>query len=71
MTSAYATTRLTVGVTQYLGLDVDYSYYQSDFANTSLLVPGMPDQFERHSLRVSARLWAPLLTRTRRLNAAR
>jgi hypothetical protein len=71
VTSAYATTRLTVGVTQYLGLDVDYSYYQSDFANASLLVPGMPDQFERHSLRVSARLWAPLLTRTRRLNAAR
>lgn len=71
VTSAYATTRLTVGVTQYLGLDVDYSYYQSDFANPTLLVPGMPDQFERHSVRVSARLWAPLLTRTRRLNAAR
>lgn len=70
-TSYYATTGLTVGVTQYLGLDVDYSYYQSDFASASLLVPGVPNQFERQTLRVSARLWAPLLTRTRRLNAAR
>jgi hypothetical protein len=69
--SYYTATGLTVGVTSYLGLDVNYSYYQSEFANTSLLIPGMPDQFERHSLRVSARLWVPLLTRTRRLNAAR
>ena len=70
-TSYYATTGLTVGVTAYLGLDVSYSYYESDFAGASLLVPGVPDRFARQSLRVSARLWAPLLTRTRRLNAAR
>jgi hypothetical protein len=70
-TSYYGTTGLTVGATRYLGLDVNYSYYRSDFASASLLIPGVPDRFERHSLRVSARLWAPLLTRTRRLNAAR
>ncbi len=70
-TSYYGSTGLTVGVTQHLGLDVDYSYYRSDFASAALLVPGVLDHFERQSLRVSARLWAPLLNRTRRLNAAR
>ncbi len=70
-TSHYRTAGLTVGLAQYLGVDVTYAEYQSDFGSASLLTPGVPNHFQGRSVRASIRLWAPLLTRVRRLNVAR
>ena len=69
-TSTYASTGVTVGLTRNLGVSVTYAYFRSDFATPVLLAPGVPDQFDRQSLRASVRLWAPLISRVRRPNAA-
>jgi hypothetical protein len=67
----YSTTGATFGVTQYLGFDVTYSYFRSKFETTALLAPGVPDEFQRQSVRASVRLWAPLIYRVGRTNVAR
>ncbi len=70
-TSYYGTTGVTVGVTQYLGVDVNYSYYRSSFDTAVFLSTGVPDDFGRQSVRASVRVWVPLIHRARRSNAAR
>jgi hypothetical protein len=69
--SYYGRTGVTFGLTRYLGLDLNYSYYRSTFATAALLSPGVPDHFDRQSVRASARLWLPLIHRVGRANAAR
>jgi hypothetical protein len=68
--SYYASAGVTIGLTQYLGLDVRYAFLRADFDAPALLVPGLAAHFDRQSLRASIRLWAPLFNRTRRANAA-
>jgi len=50
---------------------VKYAYYRSAFGTTTLLAPGVPDHFNRQSVRASVRLWVPLIQRVRRTNVAR
>ncbi len=62
---------LQFALTRLLALGVGYSYYQYQFDSGVPLPRGMLPRMERQSVRVSLDLWAPLVTRARRPNAAR
>ena len=57
---------LSVAVTRYINSGVSYAWYQHEFRNGLLLAPGLPDDFERHSVRAFVSVWAPLFQRPRR-----
>jgi len=67
----YGTLQLNYAVTRYLGLGVDYSYYRYSFDQGVALPPGITAERDRQSVRASLILWAPLLQRGRRPDAAR
>lgn len=61
----------TTGLTRYLALAVTYSFYRYSFGSSAVLPVGLPSDFDRHSVEASLNVWAPLLQRVRRANAAR
>jgi hypothetical protein len=54
-----------------MNLGITYSYYQQRFDEGAQLAVGLPASAERHSVRATVGLWAPLFQRTRRNNASR
>ena len=60
------TAALTVGVTRNVGSGVTYSYYRQVFGDRATLAPGLPNDFERHSIRVFVSVWVPLYQSARR-----
>jgi hypothetical protein len=66
MESYGAAASLTVALTRHVNTGVTYSYYHHQFAETVVLAPGFPNDFERRSLRAFVSVWVPLFQRTRR-----
>lgn len=64
-------TGVTFGLTRALGLALDYTFYHYAFQAGALLPQGLPREMNRQSLTASLSLWAPLVHRARRPNAAR
>jgi hypothetical protein len=67
----FAMAGLTYGMTRLIGLGVDYVYYRYTFASSVVLPTGLAEWADRQTFLVSTKLWLPLLTRTRRVNATR
>ena len=67
----YGLAGVTYGMTRLMGLGVDYVYYRYNFENGVILPGGLAQWADRQTLLVSAKLWLPLLTRTRRVNVTR
>lgn len=66
-----AASGITFGLSRYVGLGVDYSYYRYAFDGGALLPAGLPSELGRHSVQSSLNLWAPLVSRARRADASR
>jgi hypothetical protein len=64
--SHYASAGVVIGFGRHIGVDVTYAHFRSRFNSGALLAPGVPTQFDRHTLRVAMNVWAPLLYRARR-----
>jgi hypothetical protein len=62
---------LRVDASRTVSVGLDYAYYRALFASGVPLPPGFARQSDRQSVRVYVSLWAPLMSRGRRPNAAR
>jgi hypothetical protein len=62
---------LGIAVTRNLALSLDYVFYRSRFAAPMFVGSDVTPLFDRHSVRLSLRAWAPLLQRGRRDGATR
>jgi hypothetical protein len=73
--SGTASAGVLYGITEDLGVNVDYSFYRYWFDNSVVLPPNALREMNRQALRVSLSLWVPLLhsvgINTRSDNAAR
>ena len=69
--SSSASASLNYGITRYVGLGVQYTYYYSSYESGVDLPPGWLRNLDRQSISANVNLWAPLMTRTRRPNASR
>jgi hypothetical protein len=69
--SYFGSAGLRVDASQTVSVGLDYSYYRSRFASGVELPAGFPAQSGVQSVRVYMSLWAPLMSRGRRPNAAR
>jgi hypothetical protein len=54
-----------------MNVGVDYAYYKYVFDPLIQLEPGVPRDVNRQSIRAHVSVWAPLMNKTRRLNASR
>jgi hypothetical protein len=64
--TAQAAATVRYGITRFMSLGVTYSYYQQRFDEGAQLSVGTPASAERHSVRATVGLWAPLFQRVRR-----
>ena len=62
---------LSAALNRYMNVGVDYTYYRYRFDEDFALDAGVPRNLDRQSIRGHLTLWAPILNRTRRPNAAR
>jgi hypothetical protein len=62
---------LRVDASRTVSVGLDYAYYRSRFASGVQLPPGFAPQSDHQSVRAYVSLWAPLISRGRRPNAAR
>jgi hypothetical protein len=69
--TAQASATLSYALTRFMNLGLIYSYYQQRFDERAVLSAGVPASAERHSVRATVSLWAPLFQRTRRTDASR
>jgi hypothetical protein len=69
--SVYAMSGLSIALNRYSALSFDYYLYRYDFADSEVLLPGMPPEVTRQSVRASISLWAPVFVRSGRRNATR
>ena len=69
--SSSASASLHYGISRYLGVGVQYTYYYSSYEAGVDLPFGWPRTLDRQSFSANVNLWAPLMTRTRRPNASR
>ncbi len=65
------TAGLTYGLTRNVGLGVNYSYYRYAFGQSAVLPAGYDRKLDRQGVRAYITLWAPLVHRARRADAAR
>jgi len=71
LVSSSASASMNYGITRYLGVGVQYTYYYSSYESGVNLPLGWPRTLDRQSFSANVNLWAPLMTRTRRPNASR
>jgi hypothetical protein len=71
LSTSTASASLQYGITRYLGVGVQYTYYYSSYEAGVDLPFGWPRTLDRQSFSANVNLWAPLMTRTRRPNASR
>lgn len=69
--ATYADAYLGYTVQRHISVSVSYAYYRHRFDAGATLPSDFVNQFDRHSVRASVSLWAPLIQRARRTNAAR
>ena len=62
---------LSYAVARFMNVGVTYSYYHHRFDAGVALPAGIPGSLDRHGVRGSVSLWAPLMSRVRRPNASR
>ena len=62
---------LSIALTRYLDLGVDYTIYRYRFGSAAVLPIGVPRDVERQSISAHIDVWAPLYSRARRNNASR
>jgi hypothetical protein len=62
---------LSTALNRFTNIGVDYAYYKYVFDPSIPLDPGVPRDVNRQSIRAHVSFWAPLLNKTRRLNASR
>lgn len=62
---------LVVGLTRFLGMRVDYSYDRYTFDDVTVIPTSLVGDIQRHSLRATVELWAPVFYRRGRINATR
>jgi hypothetical protein len=62
---------LSAALNRHMNVGVDFTYYTYRFDEDFALDAGVPRNLDRRSLRGHLTLWAPILNRTRRPNAAR
>lgn len=55
------TASMIYALTQLLGFDVSYSYFDYNFAENAALPPGVRPRFDRNSVRAGFTLWLPLI----------
>jgi hypothetical protein len=64
--AVHAAATLSYAVTRFMNLGVTYAFYQQQFDEGVQLSVGNPRSAERHSVRATVGLWAPLFQRARR-----
>ena len=64
--TAQGAATLSYALTRFMNLGVTYFYYRQRFDEGAVLSVGVPASAERHSVRATVSLWAPLFERTRR-----
>ena len=62
---------LGYALTRHVNLSLSYLYYRHRFDQGVVLPPDFANTFNRHSVRASVSVWAPLFQRGRRSNATR
>ena len=62
---------VSYGITRYVAVGVDYSYYRYQFEAGTVLPLGFSQRMDRQGVRAHVSLWAPLVHRARRPDAAR
>jgi hypothetical protein len=67
----FASSGLRVDASRIVSVGFNYAYYRYRFASGVQLPPGVGTQNDRQSAQVYVSLWAPLMSRGRRPNAAR
>jgi opacity protein-like surface antigen len=55
------TASMIYALTQLVGLDVSYSYFDYNFEQNASLPPGLRPRFDRNSVRAGVTLWLPLI----------
>jgi hypothetical protein len=65
------TAGVSYAFTRHLAVGLDYSFYHYEFAQGAVVPLGFNQQEDRQSIRAYVSLWAPLVHRARRPNAAR
>jgi len=66
-----ASAGLSSALTRFMNVGVTYSAFRYDFHDDIILDPGVPHHVDRRSILGHITLWAPILNRTRRADAAR
>jgi opacity protein-like surface antigen len=67
----YGNASLGYALNRHTNLSLTYAYYRHRFDRGVALPADFVNQFNRHSVRASVSVWAPLFQRTRRANATR
>jgi hypothetical protein len=57
---------VSIALTRYLDLGVDYTIYRYRFGSGAVLPIGVPRDVERQSISAHIDVWAPLYSRARR-----
>jgi len=65
------TVGVNFGLTRYMGLGVNYSYYRYSFESGVFLPAGFSREMDRQSVQAHLRVWVPLVHRARRPDASR
>lgn len=71
LVSSSASASLQYGITRYVALGLQYTYYYTTYEDDVVLPIGWARYVDRQSFSANVNLWAPLMTRTRRPNASR
>jgi hypothetical protein len=64
--TAQGVATLSYALTRFMNAGVTYFYYRQRFDDGAVLSVGVPATAERHSVRATISLWAPVFERTRR-----
>ena len=69
--SYYGNASLGYAVSRHVNVGATYAYYSHRFDPGVALPADFANRFNRHSVRLSVSVWAPLYQRARRTNASR
>ena len=69
--AVFGQSSLSFAVTRFMSLGLNYSYYRHQFDEGAALPLLVRSSMDRHSIRASVSLWAPLVTLARRSDASR
>ena len=64
--TVHAAATLSYAVTRFMNAGLTYAFYQQRFDEGAQLSVGIPRSADRHSVRATVSLWAPLFQRSRR-----